>query len=296
MSEEASKEFNELTTCQNCGKADPNLSRIDSGLKLTLTKMGRADIPLDVCAACMKELRGSASLGAQLQAKEELKANHAGKLWKTRVGLVKQGRLFLQRGDYSQSAVSYEKYLKILAVVTKKKGRNELDPKDFNDQPKEITIISSVLWDLMLIYDANAKFGGKQTETAELLSKFLRFSPVYNSIIRRAEKEVRKSKNPQAFMHLLRLCDVHASRCFIANESFGSRIHPTVITLCQFRDVVLRQSPMGRQFIAWYYRTSPTWAEWLKKHPHLKTVLRPVLRGVGILLQTIFRLPVRPIS
>jgi hypothetical protein len=232
----------------------------------------------------MRVLRNSASQGAQELAKQELKASQSGMLWKGRLPLVKQGHLLLQRGDYSEAAQAYEKYVKILQVVSKASSRSALDPKDFNDHPKEITIISSVLWDLMLIYDANIKFQQRQMETADLLSKFVRFAPLYNSIIRKAEKEARKAKNPQAFKHFLKQCDVHASRCFIANEAFGSRMDPTVMRLCAFRDQVLLTSPKGRNFVAFYYKTSPRWAFVLRKAPFLKKLVRPLLRGLAHLL------------
>lgn len=296
MSEESSKEFNDLTTCQNCGKQDPNLVRMDSGLKLTLQKSGLTEIPNSVCSSCLKTLRNSASHGAQQLAAQELKANFAGKLWKTRTSLVRQGHMALKRGEYAETAILYEKYLKILQIVVKVGDRKQLDPKHFNDHPKEITVIASVLWDLMLVYDATPNFLNKQMETAEMLSRFLRFTPVYNTIIRKAEKEVRKAKNKQAFLHLLKLCDAQASRCFIANEAFGSRIDPTVMLLCQFRDEVLRDHLLGRKFIAFYYRKSPKYAQMLRNHPQLKAFVRALLRGVGILVRRVFRLPVRPLS
>jgi hypothetical protein len=296
MSEQASDEVKKLTTCPACGKKDPNLVTVDSGLRLTMQKAGRGDIPDSVCSSCLKNLRRSASHGAQQLAAQELKANQAGQLWKTRTSLVKQGHMLLKNGDYSQAAVCYEKYLKILCIVIKVEDRKQLDPKKFNEHPKEITIICSVLWDLMLIYDANLKFNSRQIETAEILAKFLRFSPIYNAIIRKAEKEVRKSKNPQAFRLLLKLCDAQASRCFIANEAFGSRVDPTVMNLCLFRDQILRQSPRGRDLIAFYYRHSPKAAALLRKRPWLKSLIRPVLRAVAIVLVAIFRLPPRAIS
>lgn len=296
MSEDKAKDVSALTTCQECGKNDPNLLPIDSGLRLILTKAGRDSVPMAVCSSCLKNLKRSASHGAHELAKKELQADFTGQLWRSRTNIVKQGHFALQRGDYSDAAILYEKYLKILTMVVKVKDRKGLEPKQFNDHPKEITIISSVLWDLMLVYDANPKFVSKQMETAEILAKFVRFSPVYNAVIRKAEKEVRKSKNPQAFRHFLKLCDANTQRCFIANEAFGSRIDPTVISLCQFRDKVLKENKTGRKFVALYYRNSPQVACWLRKHPWLKAMIRPLLRGVAIVLRAIFRLPPGPLS
>lgn len=288
--EETPKESASLTTCQNCGKNDPNLSSIDTGLKLAMNEAGRTDIPDLVCTPCFKELKKSASQGAQLKAKEVAKNKNRSEAWKMRLDMVKTGRSCLQRQEFAEAILAYEKYLTVLGIVVQK-SRSELDPKLFHDNPKEITIIASVLWDLMLLYDSHMKFSMKQMETAELLSRFLRFSPVYNSIIRKAEIEVRRGKNPNAYKHLLKLCDVQASRCFIANSAFETRTDPNVIILCHFRDRILRNNLWGRRFICWYYRHSPLLAARLDTLPRLKKPIRPVLRGVARLLQLIFRLP-----
>lgn len=287
---EASKEMTDLTTCQSCGKNDPNLIRIDSGLKLALADSGKVDIPQQVCANCHKEMRKGASQGAQLKAKEEAKVNMRTDLWKARFELVKQGRRFLQSGALAESAVSYEKYLKIICICSERE-KNQLDPKLFNEQPKEITIISSVLWDLMLIYDSHIKFADKHKEVAEVLAKFLRFSPIYSSVIRKAEIEVSKAKHPQTFRHFLKLCDVQATRCFIANSAFGTPDNPTVVDLCRFRDQILSQSSTGRVFIGFYYRVSPKIAVGMDCLPIVKKPIRTLLRGVAFCVNKSFPLP-----
>jgi hypothetical protein len=290
MSEQLVDNTSEHSTCQKCGKKTPNLSQLDSGLKLSLTKTGHETVPSLVCGGCLKELKSSASLGTQKQAKEEIKAEQKSKIWTSRLDLVRHGRSFLQRKEYAASAVCYEKYIKVLSIVMEK-GKMDLDPKLFNDNPKEITIISSVLWDLMLIYDSHPKFVSKQKESAALLAKFLRYSPVYNSIVRKAELEAKRAKNPQTFKDFLKLCDVQATRCFIANSAFETRTHPTVKTLCFFRDQILKKSALGRKLVYIYYTHSPILAVALDASPRLKSMLRPVLRGVAILLKLFFRLP-----
>lgn len=290
MATEPSTEYKELTTCQSCGANDPNLLRIDSGLKLALADVGKTDVPQQVCANCFRELKKGASQGAHLKAKEEAKTNMRTELWKARFELVKQGRRFLQRGELAESAVSYEKYLKIVCIVSEKE-RHQLDPKLFNESPKEITIIASVLWDLMLIYDSHIKFAVKHREVSEVLAKFLRFSPIYNSVIRKAEIEISKAKNPQVFRNFLKLCDVQSTRCFIANAAFESPLHPTVVLLCRFRDQILTQFFGGRLFIAFYYRVSPKIAATMDRFPLSKKPARSLLRGVAFLINKIFNLP-----
>ena len=145
----------------------------------------------------------------------------------------------------------------------------------------------------MLIYDSHPKYQSRQLDSSVLLAKFLRFSPVYNGIIRKAELETRKAKNPQAFRNLLKLCDVQTARCFIANSAFGNRNHPTVLTLCLFRDQILKSSPLGRKWIAIYYKRSPRISRHLDSRPLIKRMARSVLRGVAFVLKFIFNLPER---
>lgn len=292
MSEESGKEIQSLTTCQNCGANDPNLVSVDTGLKLALAKTGRADVPSHICKNCLKELRSSASLGVRLQAKDEAKKKNTTELWNNRIQLIRTGRLSLNMGDYAAAAVAYEKYIKVLCLALEK-DKSELEPKLFSRHPKEITILSSILWDLMLIYDSQVQFRSKQMEVAEMLARFLRFSPVYNAIIRKAELEMRKSKNPQAYRQLLKLCDAQTSRCFVANAAFMNSRATTVVELCAFRDLHMKKSHIGRKLVCLYYYHSPSWAQWMDNHPQLKPVARLVLRGVAILLKAIFHLPVQ---
>lgn len=291
MSQETNlSEENSLSSCQSCGKNDPNLINVDSGLKLALAQSGMADAPSLVCSSCLKTFKKSASQGAQLKAQEEAENKNRASAWRGRLTLVKQGRAFLQREQFGEAIVAYEKYVKLLSIVIQKEKRN-LDPKDFNDNPKEITIISSVLWDLMLLYDSHPKFAPKQKEAGEILSRFLRFSPIYNTVIRKAEKEVRRSKNPAAYKDFLKLCDVQATRCFIANAAFETRTDPNVIILCNFRDKVLKSNRLGRSFVCWYYKHSPVVAARIETMPSLQKPIQTVLRGVARLIKLIFSLP-----
>ncbi len=295
MSDLSNKEISELTTCQSCGTKSPNLLGVDSGLKLTLSNSGATEIPNLVCANCLKTLKKSASLGAKLKAKEEAKINHVSGLWKMRFDVVRQARACFQSGDYAESAILYEKYLKIVTMAFEK-DKASLKPSQFTDNPKEITVIVSVLWDLILIYDTHPKFSDKQKESVEMLAQFLRFSPMYNTIVRKAELQVRQAKNTGNFRLLLKLCDANASRCFVASSAFNTRTDPTVRALCVFRDSYLKHRPWGRSFVFYYYLHSPRLAQFLNEKPYLKGPVRAVLRTVARVVVTIFNLPQRPDS
>jgi hypothetical protein len=71
--------------------------------------------------------------------------------------------------------------------------------------------------------------------------------------------------------------------CFIATAAYGSAWEPQVRILRSFRDEYLEQYDLGREFVAWYYHTSPPWARYLNEHPWLKPVVRAgLLPAVGI--------------
>lgn len=271
--------------CPVCGAQTPNLTKVDSGLKLHLQEQGHPSVPDEVCSSCLKNFRKSISKGTQLRAKEEAKASLKQELWKNRIGLIKQGKHFLSHNDLADAAISLEKYLKILEVVYGV-DRSKFEPKLFHDRPKEITLICSVFWDLMLIYDAHPKYKSKQELMAKKLADFLRFSPLYSNIVRKAEKEVRKAKNPAAYKLLLKLCNVQASRCFIATASFYPA-HPTVQELCRFRDQFLRKQPAGRLFIQLYYFVSPTLAKGIDRSPLLQRFSRYMLLRIVELLRAL---------
>lgn len=281
--------------CPSCGLSVPTLHPIDSGLKLTLARSGKIDSFDAVCSSCLGQMRSSASLGAQIVANKDAALQRKTELWKGRLNLVKHGRICSARGDFAEAAVAYEKYLKTLSEVTNTR-REDLTPNLFSKSPKEVTVISSVLWELMLAYDAIVHFHMKQLECAEMLVQFLRFSPVYKTILRKAEIESKRAKNPEAFKKLLQLSGAQSSRCFIANSTFQSRTHPAVTTLCLFRDQVLRKKPLGRRMIALYYNRSPWLAEKIDNSPRSQRLLRPILRGVAFVLKITFRLPQEPDS
>jgi len=95
--------------------------------------------------------------------------------------------------------------------------------------------------------------------------------------------------------------------CFIATAAYGSRLHPYVEILRNFRDKYFMPSKLGHKIVGIYYKYSPFAAKFMAKHRALKVAVRvnllpiiaisysilhfgPVITSVALFL--IFMLPV----
>jgi hypothetical protein len=65
--------------------------------------------------------------------------------------------------------------------------------------------------------------------------------------------------------------------CFIATAAYGTETAEQLDVLRAFRDQVLLQSPIGSQFVKWYYKTSPPIADFISEHSILRAVVREAL-------------------
>lgn len=60
------------------------------------------------------------------------------------------------------------------------------------------------------------------------------------------------------------------SNCFIATAAYRSTEAYPVRMLREFRDRILLQFNLGREFVGWYYAWSPSAAEWLMRNPEYR--------------------------
>lgn len=266
-----------MAQCPRCG------SEVDS-LHSASNSDSSGEPGAQVCANCLAEMNASggasASSGGVLMAQEKAKEQHRLMLWKSRVNLIKKARAQMGARMYAEAAVSYEKYLKILELVFNLKKGVTLTPEHFKDTARtsEITVVTSVYWDLLRIYDTHEKYSERQQVAAKQLALFVRFTPIFPDIIKRAEGYIKTAKNPSVFRSFLKNAADQRPRCFIATAAFEDPLAMEVLRLRVFRDFVLDRSLAGKIFIGFYYLVSPSVAWLLERQKHFKPAVRFVLR------------------
>jgi hypothetical protein len=270
-----------MVNCSRCSLQVLDLHVVDANLSQKLAELGE-NVPSQVCMSCLTELRRTASSnsGGILMAQEKAKEQHRLQLWKSRVSLVKNGRQLMGQKMYSEAAVAYEKYLKILEIVFAVEKGQSLSPENFKDSARteELTIVTSVYWDLLRIYDTSDKYGERQQVAARQLANFVKFTPIFPDIIKRAESFVKQAKHPGVIKNFLKLASNERPRCFIATSAFESPLALEVQILRVYREQTLKKSKIGRNFIKKYYHFSPSIAVFLDKYSILKPAVRVVLR------------------
>lgn len=250
-------------------------------------------LPAQICLGCTNDLRKmiATSSGGALLAQERAKEQHRINLWKGRVSLIKQARTCMTQKMFSEAAVAYEKYIKILEIVFDCDKGKKLNPQLFKESARtsELTVVVSVYWDLIRIYDSNSKYHDRQVLAAQQLAKFAQFTPIFPDIIKRAESFSKSAKNPAAVKQFLKLAAKERPRCFIATAAFENPRHPQVQTLRLFRDQILKQTRLGRWLVCVYYSYSPGLAKKMDEYPSVKFFIRLALRPVSILASILLK-------
>ncbi|MFN7906157.1 MAG: CFI-box-CTERM domain-containing protein [Pseudobdellovibrionaceae bacterium] len=269
-----------MIQCPRCGAEVTELHAGDADFRLKAEASGEK-LPEQVCVGCISDLRKmiAASSGGYLLAQERAKENHRLSLWNNRVPLIKQARTYMTNKKFSEAAVAYEKYLRILEIVFECKNGDKLRPEVFKDTARtsEITVVACVYWDLVRIYDSHERYASRQLVAANQLAKFIQFTPIFYDIVKRAQSFQRQAKNPSAVKAFLKEAAVQRPRCFIATSAYGDITHPDVLFLRQFRDQYLKKSFLGRKFIFFYYRYSPRIADVVESRKCLRCATKSIL-------------------
>jgi hypothetical protein len=268
--------------CPRCGKSVSELQNLDPAVVAKIRETGNTEeLPQQVCHGCFVQLAGNIARGSVLMAREKAREQKKLMLWKSRVNLIRKARSCMGQKMFSDAAVGYEKYIKVLELVFEVPA-GSLHPEQFKDSARtqELTIVASAYWDLLRIYDTSPKYKDRQMSAANKLALFLRFTPIYPDIIRKAEIFLKQAKNPEVVKHFLKIAKEEKGKCFIATSAFNSPDATEVTVLRQFRDESLLASKIGTRFVNAYYLISPYFARFLDKTPWLKPPVRACLRGL----------------
>ncbi len=271
-----------MIECPRCGITVTELQTVEAEVAARLQAMGD-NVSGQACMGCLNEMRKLSTGGTQggvLLAQEKAKEQHRLQLWKSRVGLIKKGRSQMGQRMFSDAAISYEKYLKILDIVFEADKGQKLTPEMFKEKARtqELTVVCSVYWDLLRIYDQLPHFADRQMEVARQLAKFIKYTPILPDIVKKAEAFSRQAKNPGALKLFLNEAAEERSRCFIATSAFESPEAIEVKILRKYRDESLLRSRIGKLFVELYYFVSPSLACILDKQSYLKPMVRQILR------------------
>ena len=272
-----------MIQCPRCLLKVNEIVDVDPGLLAQIADVGEIMPPSQVCLPCMQDLRRLVSKagkgGGVLLAQERAKEQHRNQIWKSRVQLIKRARMLMTGKNYSEAAVAYEKYIKVLELVFSVRKGESLTPEMFkeNARTSELTVVASIYWDLLRIYDTSDKYTARQIVAAKQLAKFIPFTPIFPDIIKKAELFAKTAKHPQIIKQFMKDAASQRPRCFVATSAFGP-LAPETRALRAFRDERLRKSQAGRRFIFAYYRISPSIARVLDRIPAAKPAVRAILR------------------
>lgn len=273
-------------TCPNCGSKVTSLRPLGEGLIRKLAEEGQTGVPPQTCDACYQQLAGSVAKGAVLMAEHKAREQRKMMMWKSRVSLIKKARSLMREKAFAESAIAYEKYIKVLETVYDCKA-NELTPEHLKNtaRTQELTVVASVYWDLLRIYDTSERYGPRMEIAAKKLAEFLPLTPLYPDIVKKAEIFQRSAKKSHVVKNFLKSVSEKRGGCFIATSAFSSPFSPEVLWLQSWRDEVLAPTSIGKKFIAFYYQLSPRIAQKLDQKPFLKWPVRQFLRGIILFLQ-----------
>ncbi|HMN69357.1 MAG TPA: hypothetical protein PKC28_12520 [Bdellovibrionales bacterium] len=271
-------------TCPRCRTLTDTLVPVDAGVRLALTNSGETGHIADaVCPSCFEQITGAVSQGLKLRMERDVREKNKMMMWKNRVHLIKNARNLMAQKSYSEAAVQYEKYLRVLEVVYNLK-KGELSPAVFNNssRSKELTVVASVYWDLLRIYDTHPRYADRMSHAGSRLAQFLPFSPIYPDIVKKAEQFARGAKNQAGMREFLKLVKSSRGPCFIADAAFAENPYAVELhVLRRFRDESLRLSPTGRRLIWAYYRLSPPVARWIGRSQLKSRVARWALTKIA---------------
>ncbi len=176
----------------------------------------------------------STGKGSYLVSLEKAKEDRKVKLWHSRLAFTKKGHTFMQSKLFSEAAVVYEKYLKILEMIFECPP-GQLNPDHFKESARtaELSVVTSVYWDLLRIYDTSDAYGDRQKRVAIQSAKFAPLTPIFPDLLRKAQIFQKQCRHPEVLKLFITSASNERPRCFIATSAFESP-HATEVQIKLF--------------------------------------------------------------
>lgn len=272
-----------MIKCPSCSLSVSEVYPVEPSLRDQIRKQNpNFEFDNELCKSCLNDLRKKAlGSGGMLLAQDKAAGDRKKRLWQSRVPLIKKGHTLMSSRLYSEAAMAYEKYLKVLELVFGCKP-GQLTPESLKESAKtaELTIIVGAYWDLMRIYDSSDKYTDRQRHASNQLAKFINYTPIYPDIMKKAAIFATQAKHPDVVKSFISNAKQKRARCFIATSAFNTPTSLEVQLLRSYRDNTLKQNFFGRKFILIYYKISPRFAHFLDDQVWLKPAVRVLLRFV----------------
>lgn len=203
--------------------------------------------------------------------KDEKKREQIIALYRTRLTHLKKAQALVKDDRMALAVDSYTKYLGILALYFDT-TEDRLSPTLF-DPEKDVTellLISHAYWDLAKAFDRSPNL---QRECLRCLEQFVKFSIGFkyqhvNAQIIRKFNNKKQAHNPKAFEAAYHKIQIHSKRCYVASMCFGEFDERTE-TLRHFK-MAIAPYELGKDFIDFYYRFSPSLVTFFEKNILLK--------------------------
>lgn len=272
-----------MVKCPSCSTDVPEIYPVELALRERIRKLDPGfEVNNEMCRACMNDIRKRAlGAGGLLMAQDRAAGDRKKRLWQSRIPLIKKGHALMANKLYSEAAVSYEKYLKVLELVFDCKP-GELNPESLKESARtaELTVIVGAYWDLLRIYDSNDRYSDRQKHAALQLAKFINYTPIYPDIMKKAMIFITQARHPDIVKSFISNAKKKRTRCFVATSAFEAPAALEVQYLRNYRDQTLKQTFWGRKCILFYYKVSPEIATFLDQQTWLKPFVRALLRFV----------------
>ena len=269
------------STCPYCGEEEvDDLEFVSEMMLEALEESGVPDVPSAVCGECYDSLNSKITLVGKAKIEQKKRLENINLKYQEKAKFFKAGQALTKQKIYKDARSSYMEYLDSLCFIFELEDINNLQPGMFNEKIrlKESTIICFVMADLIRIYDQLSLSLGNMSLWFEIFKRFLPHAKKRKKLIQKITNYSKKSKNKETITPLVEKHFNKKGGCFIATAVFTpSEVAPLSI-LRDFRDHTLRNTPIGRNFIYFYYQYSPTIAKKLHKQPLIARFIRASLR------------------